>query len=164
MSAAIFTSPNDQPYVLCLTSPSSERAINGGRGEWSSIFSLPSGPSLVPVQLEHNIEHLREAVLAGTATARGDLVAVREAGGRLKILSLSSPANSSGGLCCSKEPTTLDFRLCSQSRASPTSIRFQASGDGLFLFAIDIEGKIVRRLWSRTLVEYSRAPSPAELA
>src|SRR2546423_6111632 len=132
MSATVFMSPSSKPYLLCLTSPSHERAVSKNRGEWSSLFPLPRGPTEVPVELEHNIEYLRESVLVGAVTKRGDLIAVREAGGRVKILSLSPPpaAQKIAGLCCSAKPIVLASRLCVQSKASPTAIQFQESKDG----------------------------------
>jgi len=143
-SATLFNSPSRKPYVLCTTSPSSERELAAENGcEWSFISPVASVPARMPMSLQHNIVELRKSVLVGAATSAGDLIAILEASGRVKLLSLDG--NRDGGLCChaSKNPMNLKIRLSRQDRAHPTSLRFQESSEGLRIFAVDRHGELI---------------------
>lgn len=140
-SVTLFKSPSRKPYVLCTTSPSSER---GRTGEWSFISPVAPGPASVPISIQHSIQWLRESVLVGAATSVGDLIAVLEASGSVRLLGLDRGID--GGLCCHapQHPVLeLDGRLSRQERAPPTSLRFQETLRGLHIFAIDLRGKLI---------------------
>jgi hypothetical protein len=78
-------------------SPSSERELTTEKGgEWSFISPVAPGPTSMPMSLQHSIEQLLESVLVGAATSVGDLIAVLEASGRVRLLRLDQEID--GGL------------------------------------------------------------------
>ncbi|KAI9800304.1 MAG: hypothetical protein M1833_003418 [Piccolia ochrophora] len=155
-SAVLFHSPSKKPYVLCTTSPSSERSKF--EGEWPFLSPVGGSPAIVPPSLEHSLCHLKRpsAVLAGAATVQGDLIALLEEDGTLKLFSLA--ASSTGGLCSEREPTILDHRLSKQKRVSPTSLRFRtgASDSRTELFAVDTNGHIIKKIFDNELNSTAR--------
>lgn len=159
-SATLFNSPSRKPYVLCTTSPSLEREHTG---EWSFISPVAPGPASMPISLQHSIEQLRESVLVGAATSVGDLIAVLEASGRVRLLRLDKEID--GGLCChaSQDPV-LEFnnQLCPQDSAPPTSLRFQETLRGLQIFAIDRRGKLIVKTLTKCAYPPLATPIPLE--
>jgi hypothetical protein len=140
-SATLFKSPSEKPYVLCTTSPSSER---GRTGEWSFISPTPLGPVSVPIQTQHTIQPLHSSVLVGAATSVGDLIAVLEASGTVRLFAVESGRD--GGLRCRtfQHPVLkFDTKLSRQESAPPTSLRFQETMRALHLFAVDLHGKLI---------------------
>jgi len=98
-------------------------------------------------------------VLVGTVTTNGGLIAVVEKSGKIKILSLAR--GSSGGLGCESEvDEECREGLCSQERASPTSLRFYESDRGLFIFAIDTNGRLIKHRWTSSPVKSVLADVP----
>lgn len=109
----------------------------------------------MPISLQHNIEQLHESVLVGAATSVGDLIAVLESSGRVKLFRLDREI--SGGLCChALQDSVLEIkhRLFPQDSAPPTSLRFQETLGGLRIFAIDRRGKLI----VKTLTEWAYPP------
>ncbi|KAF2492912.1 hypothetical protein BU16DRAFT_93703 [Lophium mytilinum] len=159
-SATLFFAPSRRPYVLTTTSPSFERAANNGRGEWSYISPVAPCPVIMPPDLEHDLTSLRAKYLVGTVTTNGGLVAVLEEGGKIKILSLTGAVK--GGLDCKRDvDEQCVAQLSTQEKASPTSLRFLESPEGLFVFAIDMNGKLIRHKWTNQRVENTLEDEPA---
>lgn len=101
-------------------------------------------PAQVPMEIQHSIQSLRDSVLVGTATSRGDLIAVLEASGKVKLLRLDRGRD--GGLYChSSQHRALEFgkKLSRQEIAPPTSLKFQETLHGVHIFAIDLHGKLI---------------------
>ncbi|KAF2803244.1 uncharacterized protein BDZ99DRAFT_169639 [Mytilinidion resinicola] len=159
-SATLFFAPSRRPYILTTTSPSFERAANNGRGEWSYISPVAPCPVTMPPDLEHDLTSLRAKYLVGTVTSNGGLVAVLEEGGKIKILSLAGAVK--GGIGCKREvDEQCVVQLSSQEKASPTSLRFLESPEGLYVFAIDQKGKLIRHKWTDQKVENDWEDEPA---
>jgi hypothetical protein len=98
----------------------------------------------VPMETQHSIQLLRDSVLVGAATSVGDLIAVLETSGIVRLLRLDRGRD--GGLRChTSEHAALKFdeRLSRQESAAPTSLKFQETLSGLHLFAIDLYGKLI---------------------
>src|SRR2546430_8756186 len=98
-SATLFTSPSKRPYVLCTTSPSAERELNKENGgEWSFISPVVSSPAILPKSLSHRIEQLLGSIIAGAVTSVGEVLAVVESTGKIRLFRLNRQLD--GGLCC----------------------------------------------------------------
>jgi hypothetical protein len=98
----------------------------------------------VPTEIQHSIQPLRDSVLVGAATSVGDLIAVLEASGRVRLLRLDRGRD--GGLRChASQHPALEFgkRLSRQESAPPTSLKFQETLRGLHIFAIDLYGNLI---------------------
>jgi len=96
------------------------------------------------MELENSIQQLHESFLVGAVTSVGDLMAVLEASGRVRLLALDR--GTDGGVCClTSEIAALKIneRLSPQESAPLTSLRFQGSSRGLYLFALDLHGKLI---------------------
>jgi hypothetical protein len=96
------------------------------------------------MEIQHRIQLLHDSVLVGTATSVGDLIAVLEASGRVRLLRLDRGRD--GGLRChTSQHLALEFgkQLSRQESAPPTSLRFQETLSGLHIFAIDLYGKLI---------------------
>ena len=145
----MFFAPSMRPYILTTTSPSFQRAANGLYGEWSYISPVAPCSAEVPETMVHNITELRKKILVGTVTTNGGLVAVVEKTGKMKVLGLTE--GSPCGICCERQVNEVDsIQLCSSGeKASPTSLRFEETDQGLFIVAVDTNGKLVRHKWSR---------------
>jgi hypothetical protein len=150
-SATPFYLPSGHPYVLCTTSPSDERGKHCREQtehyhEWTYISAIGDGPARVPEELEDNLTHLEkhEAIIVGTVSAAGDLVAVLERGGRVTIFPLRSNEQR---LLRGANNMTHVKKLSQQWEArgvDPTSLRFHATAQGVrYLKAIDIEGNLL---------------------
>ena len=146
-STSIYTSPTspmNRRYVLCTTSPSSERHYNSG--EWSFSLPLPSPSSPTPrwrppSNIIHDFEQFQHhrPIRAGAVSDNHNIFAVLEDNGRISTLALT--AGSPGGVCGlsdeSKELTFLDKSI----GAIGGCLRF--TPDGERLVAADAKGKIV---------------------
>ena len=144
LSATIFHSPSNRPYVLCTTSPSSERWKHGG--EWSFISAVADSPASVPPDLQFDfcqLGELEKGIVAGAASSDGKVVALLNQKGRIKLFILN--AKTGGGLHSAlEEPVALKTRLAAQTTASRGCLRFQSQGGKLFLFAVDLHGKVIK--------------------
>ena len=141
-SASLFHTPSGNSYILCTTSPSSERSRYGG--EWSYISPILPLPATIPPQLDHSLWRLREckAILTGAVSPSSNLIALLEETGRVLLMPLV--AEASGGLS-SEDPVFLDVRLAEQQKASSTSLRFCHVGHNLCLVGVDTKGTIIRK-------------------
>jgi len=159
-STTLFFAPSRRPYILTTTSPSFERAANNGRGEWSYISPVAPCPVDMPPYLEHDITSLQSKYLVGTVSTNGGLVAVLEESGKIKIVKLTSA--SKGGIDCeSYVDEQCSEQLSRQEKAGPTSLRFLESPEGLFVFAIDQNGTLVRHKWTDKEIENVLLEMPA---
>ncbi|OCL08474.1 hypothetical protein AOQ84DRAFT_40036 [Glonium stellatum] len=147
-SATIFSAPSMRPYIFTTTSPSFQRAAGGLYGEWSYISPVAPCSTEVPEVMVHNITELRKKILVGAVTANGGLVAVLEKSGKIKVLSLTK--GSPCGISCEKEVNEVHgVQLCSSmEKASSTSLRFEETDRGLFIMAVDTNGKLARHKWT----------------
>jgi hypothetical protein len=102
----------------------------------------------MPIPLQHNIIPLPGSVLVGAVTSAGDLIAVLEDSGIVKLLRLYRGID--GGLCCEDSVLELGKRLSSQDKAHATSLRFQESPGGLRIFAVDKWGRLITRTLTET--------------
>ena len=141
-SASLFHASSANSYILCTTSPSSERSRYGG--EWSYISPVIPLPATIPAQLDHSLWRLREckAILTGAVSPSSNLIALLEETGRVLLMPLV--AEASGGLS-SEDPVFLDVGLAEQQKASSTSLRFCQVGQNLCLVGVDTKGKIIRK-------------------
>ncbi|MCJ1398285.1 hypothetical protein MMC11_001482 [Xylographa trunciseda] len=146
-SATLFETALSNPYVLCTTSPSRERARNNG--EWSYVSAVGDGPVRVPPQLDHDLWRLEKAkaIIAGAVSPDGTVIALLEETG--KILLMPLVAEDGGGLS-SLDPITVDTRLHAQSSASPTALRFCQLDGHLCLVAVDPQGTVLRLTFQDT--------------
>jgi hypothetical protein len=131
------------PYVLCTTSPSPERARYGG--EWPFVSPVASSPAKVPPGLEHPFENLgkSKAIHVGAVSPDGRVAALWDATKSLILVPLSP--SSRGGLH-TRTPIILEEKLESRPSMSPTSLRFRVESDKcLYLYAIDVKGKVVTK-------------------
>jgi hypothetical protein len=144
LSATIFHSPSNRPYVLCTTSPSDERWKH--RGEWSFISAVADSPASMPSALQFDFCRLGEhekGIVAGAASSDGKVVALLNQKGQIKLFTLN--AKTGGGLHSAlEEPVALKTRLAAQTTASSGCLRFQSQGGKLFLFAVDLHGKVIK--------------------
>jgi hypothetical protein len=144
LSAAIFHSPSNRPYVLCTTSPSDERWRHGG--EWSFISAVADSPASVPPNLQFDfcqLGKLEKGIVAGAGSSDGKVVALRNQKGQIKLFSLN--AKTDGGLYSAlEEPVVLKERLAAETVVSSGCLRFQSQDGRLFLFAVDLQGKVIR--------------------
>ncbi|KAI9771280.1 MAG: hypothetical protein M1840_002250 [Geoglossum simile] len=134
------------PYVLCTTSPSYERARYDG--QWPFVSPVASSPAKVPPGLEHPFENLEisSAIHVGDASPDGRVVALWDATGSLILVPLS-PSHS-GGLenYHTRAPVTLEAKLMnSRPSMPPTSLRFYVESGCLHLYAVDMEGGVVKK-------------------
>jgi hypothetical protein len=145
LSAAIFHSPSNRPYVLCTTSPSDERWKHGG--EWSFISAVADSPASVPPNLQFDFCQLgkhEKGIVAGAGSSDGKVVALLNQKGQIKLFSLN--AKTDGGLYSAlEEPVVLEKRLAAQTVVSRGCLRFQSQDGRLFLFAVDLQGKVIRK-------------------
>ena len=146
----MFKSSSGNPYVLCTTSPSNERALHGG--EWPFISPAVSLPTTASEQLEHTFKVLGKSkpILAGAASRNGHLVALLQRNGTIILFSLIP--GECGGLRPNEEPVFLTKKLCesdiSSGSLSPTCLRFRDGIDILDLFAVHVEGthgRVIRK-------------------
>lgn len=132
--------------MLCTNSPSRERISFEG-GEWSFISPVADLPAEVPKELDQSLweERPNEAILAGAASPSGDVVAIIEKTGLIRLFPLEP--NKEGGLSRAHEPINLNKTLCKQEKASCTSIRFRLRELGarfyLYLYAMDTKGTVL---------------------
>ena len=149
-STSIYNSPSNRPYVLCTTSPSSERHYNNG--EWSFSLPLPSTetPSSStprwrpPSNTIHNFEQFKrhDRFRAGAVSNKHNVFAVLEDNGRISTLPLT--AGAQGGICGpppdESEGGGSTFLSKSIGKVGGC-LRF--TPDGERLVAVDAEGKVV---------------------
>ncbi|KAI9751514.1 MAG: hypothetical protein M1815_001085 [Lichina confinis] len=138
-SAAMFSTPSQKPYILCTTSPSTERSRNDG--EWSFISAVADSPALVPKKLTHSLYALQrdQEMTAGAASPRGDAIALLDKDGFLTLFPLA--AEQDRGLHSEGKPIVLKERLSTQIGSSATCLRFHVlpATDELWLYALDCE-------------------------
>lgn len=159
MSATLFHSPSQNPYVLCTTAPSSERSQHGG--EWTYISAVGDGPATVPECLEDNLEALarHDAILVGAVSEDGNLISVLEKSGRLTLVPLKVSNDRLGGIATIK---VLKNKLCQQSPlrgVDQTCLRFHDVDGMLYLMAVDVEGYLITQ---RLDPRFSQPFSPQE--
>ena|SRR5436190_11856990 len=154
-SATMFYAPSGNPFVLCTTSPSLERELNGG--EWPFISPVASSPATVPAHLEHRFLQLGKSkpILAGAVSVNGYLVAMLENTGILHLFSLTS--REGGGLRTAGSPVVLTKKLWKgkMSLISTTSLRFHVDKTVLYLLAVHFDGTVIRKRFG-----YRSASSP----
>ena len=142
-SASTFKGPSGTTYVVCTTSPSSERYRNGGEWSFISPLSYTMGPRLRPPNLPcHDLEQFKghHALTVGCVSRTHDVLAVLEDSGNISILSLEN--HEKGGICGEEgEPKRLPEALCREEKPSTSCLRFDPDGEKLF--AIDRKGKII---------------------
>src|SRR2546423_3257621 len=118
LSAAVFHSLSNRPYVLCTTSPSDERWKHGG--EWSFISAVADSPASVPPNLQFDfcrLGKLEKGIVAGAASSDGKVVALLNQKGQIKLFNLD--AKTGGGLHSAlEEPVVLKKKLAAQAAAS----------------------------------------------
>jgi len=140
-SVSLFKSPSNNPYILCTTYPSSERGLTG---EWPLISPVFNSSGPVRHDIQHSIKLLRDPILVGAVTSVGELIAVLEASGKVRLLALDRGRD--GGLHCptyQNAALKFDKQLSKQESTHPTSLRFQETLEGLHIFAIDLYGKLI---------------------
>jgi hypothetical protein len=95
--------------------------------------------------IQHNIKPLHSPVLVGAATSLGDLIAVLEDSGTVRLFSMKSGGRDGGLRCRPNQHSALEFdtKLSRQESAPPTSLRFQETLRALHLFAVDLHGKLI---------------------
>ena len=149
-SAAMFSTPSQKPYILCTTSPSTERSRNDG--EWSFISAVADSTALVPKKLTHSLYALQrdQEMTAGAASPRGDAIALLDKDGFLTLFPLA--AEQDRGLHSEGKPIVLKERLSTQIGSSATCLRFHVlpATDELWLYALDCEGKLVIKCLDHT--------------
>ena len=163
-STSIYISPSNNIYLLCTTSPSSERHQN--QGEWSFILPLPNLGKLTAPQLRppyrdniHNFEQFENhrAITAGAVSSRHNVFAVLEVNGRISLLPLK--ASAQGGICgvntknkmkdldesrgsISYTDTRVGMKILDE-RLGGTGGCLSFTPDGEKLIAVDARGKVV---------------------
>lgn len=141
-SAAIYTTPSQQPYILCTTSASTERFRS--QGEWPFISPVaPPNEQILPKTV-HDLTALQDhrQIVGGTVSSKANRFVVLTKFGKILVLSLDG--HEDGGICSlNDKPDVLPVCLCAlrSSRATPTCLRFDPSGTKLY--AIDPEGKLI---------------------
>ena len=147
-SASLFQTASLKPYILCTTSPSTERSRNDG--EWSYVSPIGPGPIKVPPQLDHNLWRLgkAKAIIAGATSLDGTVIALLEETGRILLMSLV--AEDGGGLS-SQDPICLDKQLKSRKKVSPTALRFCEVDRRLCLVAVDPQGIVIRQYFQDSI-------------
>lgn len=142
-SATTFLTLSSKPYILCTTSPSSERERSEGL-EWTFISPLnkPFPPwessafhCLTQVQRqESDHRHIHGSAIS----PQGNLAALVDKKGRILFIPLE--ANSSGGVTSSKDTRRVHAALGDNS---PSMIAIRFNDTGTRLYGINREGKIV---------------------
>lgn len=141
-SAVIYRSPNQQPYVLCSTSASTERYRSGG--EWPFISPISTGGGQVPQSVVHSLVAMKSQrqLVAGAVSSKANIYAMLDKAGKVLILRLAS--HEDGGIHSRNvRPFTLQASLCSlrSSSASSTCLRFDPAGTKLY--GVDPEGNLL---------------------
>ena len=149
---SFFTSPSNTSYLLCTTSPSSERYRNGG--EWSFVVPIPSRGYTVPAYLKRPLRQFgeRSQLLTGAVSRTAKIFSILDVTGEIKVLSLV--AHENGGICGVDDgPHILSCgalkTLNTNPFASHACLRFDHSG--LNLFAVDRTGIVVAVDFHRAL-------------
>ena len=156
-STSLFESPQSHPYVLCTTLPSLERVVH--QGEWSFISPIGSAQVRVHERLVHDLVRLRKSgpILAGAVCPPVGIVALVEYLGKhqARIVIMPMVAEEGGGLSALNpvplDGGTLTIQDHEKIKILPTALRFHETGNGYCLVAVDIEGKVVKKAWKKSI-------------
>lgn len=156
-STSLFESSLSHRYVLCTTLPSLERVVH--KGEWSFVSPIGSAQVRVHDRLVHDLVQLRKSgpILAGAVCPRVGIIALVEHLGKhqARIVILPMVAEEGGGLSALNPVPLSEGTLAIQDHEKikifPTALRFHETRNEYCLVAVDIEGKVVKKAWKKSI-------------
>jgi hypothetical protein len=144
-SATAWMSPAQRPYVLCTTSPSTERDVDGG--EWT--FIAPLSMPFAPWATERAYHCLRQVqgddsrhlhIHASAISPQGNLVALLDSKGRICLIPIR--ARRGGGMVSNDDVPPVEVKpALGRNEDLMAGIRFNLLGTKLY--AINWNGEVL---------------------